>query len=267
MWLRRFTVTGDGSVWDNAEFLGVGGYVFGGSDQASGSAVVTVENGGNLTVGENAIIFGRVSGAHRGSTVVVDDGTVAIGKKLRIDGTLDIRNGGIVDFGIIAGSGNVIVDDTSTFTADNFSLDSTQQFNGVISGAGALIKGGSGTLTLGGKNTYTGTTTISGQMAQSRKTSLDPDDASLVRLRFCWASEAESWTSSRRMKAINTRKTSSTVSALPICTASLHRPRRPSYPAKLPGRDTNLAEWWLRCMQNFSEVVDLSPPCALREKN
>ncbi len=79
-------------------------------------------------------------------------------------GTLDV--GGLSQtIGTLTGSGNVLLDDISgapgTLTLGNAS---NFTFPGVIadsSGAGALIKVGTGTLTLSGANTYSGLTTVS----------------------------------------------------------------------------------------------------------
>ena len=54
-------------------------------------------------------------------------------------------------------AGNISLD---TNTILDYSSSANQVLSGVISGAGALIKEGSGTLTLLGINTYTGTTTV-----------------------------------------------------------------------------------------------------------
>lgn len=69
-------------------------------------------------------------------------------------GTLQIGSGGTT--GAI-GAGNVINNGTLTFNrSDAISISN------VISGTGALVKAGTGTLTLSSLNTYTGATTVSG---------------------------------------------------------------------------------------------------------
>ncbi len=58
----------------------------------------------------------------------------------------------------VFGSGNVELASGITLTTGD---TNNRTISGVISGAGNLVKTGSGTLTLSGTNTYTGTTTIS----------------------------------------------------------------------------------------------------------
>ncbi|HEV7335343.1 MAG TPA: autotransporter-associated beta strand repeat-containing protein, partial [Bosea sp. (in: a-proteobacteria)] len=61
--------------------------------------------------------------------------------------------------GSIAGAGNYVLSLWSLTTGGN---GDTTEVSGVISGGGALIKAGAGTLTLSGANTYTGATTVNG---------------------------------------------------------------------------------------------------------
>jgi autotransporter-associated beta strand protein len=68
-------------------------------------------------------------------------------------GTLGIEEAGSATF-----SGNVLLNNTATFTAASGGLAT---FSGVVSGEGSMTKTGAGTVTLAGANTYTGGTTIS----------------------------------------------------------------------------------------------------------
>ena len=69
------------------------------------------------------------------------------------DGTLEIGGSGVLQSGSYAGA----IANSGTF---EYNSTAAQTMSGVISGTGALVKGNSGTLTLSGTNTYTGTTTV-----------------------------------------------------------------------------------------------------------
>ena len=71
-------------------------------------------------------------------------------------GTLDVTGSGSIGSGA-AFDGTIT--NSGTF---NYNSTTDQELSGVISGAGALTKDNSSTLTLTGANTYSGTTTVSG---------------------------------------------------------------------------------------------------------
>jgi len=71
------------------------------------------------------------------------------------DGTLTIGGAGQLNSGNYAGA----ITNNSTL---NYASSANQTLGGIISGTGNLIKEASGTLTLGGNNTYSGKTTITG---------------------------------------------------------------------------------------------------------
>lgn len=124
---------------------------FGG--QISGSGALAITGGGTLVVtGENSYSGGtRISSS--GALIVGDGGT----------------RGSIV--------GNVANDGTLGFLRSD-----TQQFDGVISGAGQVAQMGSGTLILTGINTYTGATQVlaGGTIQVSANANLGADSAELM---------------------------------------------------------------------------------------
>ena len=147
----------------------------------SGSGAVELASGITLTFGDsgNDTISGIISGD--GSLTKAGSGTLTLSAantytgdttisagKLTVSGTLadstDVINSGTYDLDTtdtiqsLSGTGAVELASGITLTTGDSGDDT---ISGVISGAAALIKVGSGTLTLSGSNTYSGSTTIS----------------------------------------------------------------------------------------------------------
>ncbi|WP_420134188.1 autotransporter-associated beta strand repeat-containing protein [Rhodopseudomonas sp.] len=146
------TYTGGTSITSGTLQIGDGG--------TAGSIVGNVSNNGTLAFNRSdAISFGDViSGSGNllkqgaGTMTLTADNTYTGGTTV-LAGTLQVGNGGTAGW---------IVGDVTNNATLVFDRSDTTTFAGVISGSGALIKQGAGTLNLTGINTYSGGTTISG---------------------------------------------------------------------------------------------------------
>jgi len=121
-----------------------------GSLYKEGSGAVAF-SGNNIYTGSTVVWEGTL--AARGGSAIPDASSVSVssGAVLRVDESETI--------GSLNGSGTVnAVSGTLTIGADNRSTT----FGGAISGAGRLAKTGTGTLTLGGANTFTGGAWVGG---------------------------------------------------------------------------------------------------------
>ncbi|MDD0843067.1 autotransporter-associated beta strand repeat-containing protein, partial [Pseudomonas sp. Gutcm_11s] len=114
-------------------------------------AELTVNAGAN-----NLGLAGDIDGA--GSLVKSGSGT------LTLSGTNSYSGGTTVNGGTLAGDSDSLQGDISTAigTLIDFIQNQAGTYSGDLSGAGSLIKHGSGNLTLTGVNSYTGGTTVSG---------------------------------------------------------------------------------------------------------
>jgi autotransporter-associated beta strand protein len=130
------TISGIGALIQN----GSGSLVLNGNNTYTGATTV---NSGTLTL--------------QGGSAISNSGAVVMantaGAELRVDASETIGNlsgGGSLGGGIVIASSQELTVSQSSGTT----------YSGVISGDGALLKAGSGTLTLNGTNTFTGTTTV-----------------------------------------------------------------------------------------------------------
>ncbi|WP_248114351.1 autotransporter domain-containing protein [Bradyrhizobium sp. 2S1] len=126
----------------------------------AGNATITTESGGTVT------FLGNSTG---GTAQFMTQGTGSVD----FGGTFGPNGDGRVTAGSIAGSGTYYIGGGNTLTVGGNNLSTT--VSGVIAdhsfccftvGQGNLEKTGSGTLTLSGFNTYSGTTTVNGGILQ-----------------------------------------------------------------------------------------------------
>lgn len=155
---HEFTVpilVGAGAGWNIAS--GADLEIFG---SVSGSADLDKTGGGTLFLGAANTFSGRTT---------ILDGTIALEDlnalqnstvSVKIDGGLMLGVGGLgtTRLGALAGDGNFSI---GSFTLAVGANDSNTTYSGIFSGSGGnLTKDGSGTLTLSGANTFSGTTQI-----------------------------------------------------------------------------------------------------------
>ncbi len=144
----------------NASTLTVGGAISGGYSLTKAGGGTLTFAGSNTYTGATIINAGTLAA---GSTSAFGNSAVTVanaaGAILNITGYNNSI--GSLTGGGAAGGTVVLGAATLTVGSDN---TSPAAYAGIISGTGALIKTGTGTITLSGANTYTGTTTISGGM-------------------------------------------------------------------------------------------------------
>lgn len=142
------TVTANGGTFSVASALAVtwsGDITGGGGLTKIGTGFVTLA-GNNSYSGGTTISEGTVRGS-------IGTGNLAIA----VGGTYGLL-GADRSTAAISGGGNITLGE-HTLTTDT---STSSAFDGVIAGTGGLTKAGTGTLTLSGANTYSGTTTVSG---------------------------------------------------------------------------------------------------------
>jgi autotransporter-associated beta strand protein len=144
----------------------------------NGGGSITTGDGGVLTIGgaANSVFLGVISGT--GSLAKSGTGTLTLAGTNTYTGGTALR-GGIVQVGAdqnLGGPGDIVFDGGTLFFSGSFTSTRNMLLNsgganldtdgsdatltGLISGAGSLTKSGTGTVTLGTANNYTGDTYI-----------------------------------------------------------------------------------------------------------
>ncbi len=141
---RNIAITGQGSINTVANTVSLNGVI-------SGSGSLAKQGSGTLTLSGN--------NTYTGGTIITE-GNVAIATQSNLGtGALTIQGGTLVTTAAIDVSSAIHL------SGQQSGIDTqgnAVSLSGVIDGAGALLKSGSGNLTLSGKNTYTGGTQLLG---------------------------------------------------------------------------------------------------------
>jgi fibronectin-binding autotransporter adhesin len=175
--------TGGSNAWNGTVTLGANTRINADTSGSSGSLAI----GGNISGGANVLFLGAQGGSlgNTGGDITVSgvisgagatqDGTVTTlykdgagtltlsgannytGGTTISEGTLQLGNGGTT--GSLSASSSIINNGTLAFNRSSAVTQGTD-FASVISGSGAVTTIGTGALTLGGNNTYSGTTTV-----------------------------------------------------------------------------------------------------------
>ena len=150
------TLSGAGRI-----LLGSGTLNAGGTATSSFTGVIS-GTGSLVKSGTGTLTLGAANTYSGGTTVTGGTLTAGIANAFGT-GTLTVTAPGAVNLanfattvGGLAGDGNIALG-SAILTVNN---TGSTAYSGVLSGTGRLIKAGSGTLTLNGANTYTGSTTI-----------------------------------------------------------------------------------------------------------
>ncbi|WP_177431618.1 beta strand repeat-containing protein, partial [Pseudomonas huaxiensis] len=166
------TVTGNGRLVYGTSLIGL--------------TPITINNGSTLEFSNDVTVNYNAQMSGAGDLVKTGTGSLELFIASTLTGLVDVRQGTVksavsnalgnnpnlnidsgalvtIDFGAglksLTGAGQITVN-SGPLTIGNSNASST--FDGVISGPGAVIKAGTGLLTLTGINTHTGTTTVNG---------------------------------------------------------------------------------------------------------
>jgi autotransporter-associated beta strand protein len=123
---------------------------------------------------------GTYSGAMNGSGALIKSGTGTV----TLSGPNSYSGGTTVSGGALRGTTTSLQGNITNNATTEFDQNTNGNFPGTMSGSGALVKSGTGKVTLAGPNTYTGGTTVSGGTLQGTTLSLQGNIANNASVEF-----------------------------------------------------------------------------------
>ncbi|MBL9183705.1 MAG: autotransporter-associated beta strand repeat-containing protein [Verrucomicrobiaceae bacterium] len=152
------TNTYTGTLTMNAGTIQVGD---GGSTGTPGNANIAINSGTSLVFNRNGTLATGVSLSGSGTLVQNGSGTVDLTSASTFSGPVNV-NGGTLKLSGNGAIGNGAIAIASSGTLEVARDSSTYTMNNVLSGAGSLVKSGTGSLLLANPSSLTGTTTVKG---------------------------------------------------------------------------------------------------------
>jgi autotransporter-associated beta strand protein len=134
----------------------------------------------NSTLAINQANSGTLNGNISGIGNLVKSGTGTV----TLNGTNNYTGGTTVSGGTLQGTTNSIQGNIANNANVEFNQANNGTYAGTMTGSGALIKNGTGTVTITGPNTYSGGTTVSGGTLQGTTTSLQGNIANNSNVEF-----------------------------------------------------------------------------------
>ncbi|HET8729998.1 MAG TPA: autotransporter-associated beta strand repeat-containing protein, partial [Moraxellaceae bacterium] len=142
----------------------------------SGTGSLTKTGGGMLTL-SGANTYTGATTVNTGVLQLNGGAAIADTSAVTVNGGASLVLGANETIGSLAGAGSV---SNGGFTLTSGGDNTSTIYSGVMSGTGGLTKAGTGTLTLGGANTYTGATTVNAGTLQLNGGSAVADTSAVI---------------------------------------------------------------------------------------